>query len=782
MSAGPLGGEGSGLVIGSQSPDAPSEFTALEEIQRRVLWLATNMIHHANKVRPNSSGIKVGGHQASSASVVTIMTALFFDFMRAGDKLSVKPHASPVLHAIHYLLGNLDREYLTQLRAFHGLQAYPSRTKDPDPVDFSTGSVGLGSVAPNFAALVDRFQQARFGRPTGQHSRFISLLGDAELDEGSIWEAVAEPALAGLDNLIWIIDVNRQSLDRIVPGIRVTQLEDMFTANGWSVIEAKYGRRLRQAFNSARGEGLRQAIDRMSNEQYQLLLRSPGERVADVLGEATPDVPEIELPGLIADLGGHDFGAIREALAIADAAPGPAVVFAYTIKGWGLPFAGDPLNHSALLADSDMIHLRQKLGIPELNEWPALQWDSEGGRLAAERRELLKVSPRHTSTPIELPDELAARYTGNLSTQQVFGQLMTGLARVNSESVSRIVTVSPDVATSTNLAGWINKVGVWEETPKDDPFSEQGTRLIRWKRHPAGQHIELGISETNLLMLLGQLGLAEEMFGQPLLPIGTLYDPFIARALDAYIYSVYSGGRFVLVGTPSGVTLAPEGGAHQSVLTPNVGLSIPQVTYWEPCFARELEWILIEALRALHRDSNPSSSYLRLSTLPIDQALFPDGQDRGDLRQSVLSGVYKIRDMAREPGARPGNRVDIWATGVMVPIALRASEDLSADGVYANVYNCVSPGLVFRSWQGSVHRAMEHLSPVPGGEGAPVVTVIDGHPSALAWIGSMLGVRTYPLGVSDFGQSGLPNELHAHFAIDSDSICYASYVALGGKV
>lgn len=353
-----------------------SDIAALNEIQDRVLWLATNMVHHANKVRPNASGIKVGGHQASSASVVTIMTELFFDFMRAGDKLSVKPHASPVLHAIQYLLGNLDRDYLTKLRAFHGLQAYPSRTKDPDPVDFSTGSVGLGSVAPNFAALVDRFTQARFGVRPGQRSRFISLLGDAELDEGSVWEAVAEPALAGLDNLLWIVDVNRQSLDRVIPGIRVRQLEAMFTANGWTVVEAKYGRRLRDAFTHTHGAELRLAIDQMSNEQYQLLLRSPAERIADVLGEATPDVLDDDLPGLIADLGGHDFGVLREALLTADAAPGPAVLFAYTVKGWGLNFAGDPLNHSALLADGDVAVLRQTLGIPLLDEWPSLPADS----------------------------------------------------------------------------------------------------------------------------------------------------------------------------------------------------------------------------------------------------------------------------------------------------------------------------------------------------------------------------------------------------------------------
>jgi pyruvate dehydrogenase E1 component len=752
---------------------------ALEEIQRRVLWLATNMIHHANKVRPNPSGLKVGGHQASSASSVTILTELFFDFMRNGDRLSVKPHASPVLHSIQYILGNLDRAYMTQLRAFHGLQAYPSQTKDPDPVDFSTGSVGLGSVAPNFAALVDRLVRARFGKGSTPVPRFISFLGDAELDEGSIWEAIAEPALAGLDNLIWIVDMNRQSLDRVVPGIRVRQLEAMFSANGWTVIEAKYGRRLLDAFAAPGGARLRTAIDEMPNEQYQLLLRSSGEFIAETLGDATPDLPDAELLALIADLGGHDFEVLREALDTAEAAKGPAVVFAYTIKGWGLSIAGDPMNHSAMISDSDLAELRQKLRVPDSDDWPRLEPDTAGGRLAATRAKVLAAAAAPSVSHVQLPRDLGRQYSGSVSTQQMFGQILTALAGVAPEAANRIVTVSPDVSTSTNLGGWINKVGLWDPHARADPFSRLGPRLINWKQEPSGQHIELGISETNLLMMLGQLGLAGEVIGEPLFPIGTLYDPFVARALDAYIYGVYAGARFLLVGTPSGVTLAFEGGAHQSVITPNIGISMPRVLYWEPCFAQELEWILLDALNAMHRSAEPESSYLRLSTLPVQQSGFPDG-DREDLQRSVLSGVYRIRDRAGLPGARPNNRVDIWATGVMVPEALKASDELLEDGIYASVYNCVSPGLIYRRWQRSVHSAMDHLAPIAGAGSAPVITVLDGHPSALAWVGSMLGVRSYPLGVTDFGQSGLPGELHAHFQIDHESISYAAYVALGG--
>ncbi len=202
------------------------DLEVLEEIAQRVLWLSTRIVDAANRERETADGVKVGGHQASSASLVTAMTALWFAHLDAPDRVSVKPHASPVFHAIQYLLGNLDRSYLTRLRQAGGLQSYPSRTKDPDPVDFSTGSVGLGAAAPLFAAVARRYVDAHFGpRPA---SRFVALLGDAELDEGNVWEAIADPATQGLGNVMWIVDFNRQSLDRVVPGIRIQQWSQQF--------------------------------------------------------------------------------------------------------------------------------------------------------------------------------------------------------------------------------------------------------------------------------------------------------------------------------------------------------------------------------------------------------------------------------------------------------------------------------------------------------------------------------------------------------------------------
>jgi pyruvate dehydrogenase E1 component len=356
---------------------SPDELAGLESIQKRILWLATNMIHHANHVRPNPDKSKIGGHQASSASMVSILTALYFHFLKSGDRVAVKPHASPIYHSIQYLLGNLPQEYLTTLREYKGLQAYPSRTKDPDPVDFSTGSVGLGASAPAFAALGHLYALKQFGSVTSR--RFVALLGDAELDEGNVWETVAEEALRGLGNLLWIVDLNRQSLDRIVPGIKATQLKRHFEVGGWRVLEVKYGQKLQALFERPNGELLRRRIDEMPNEEYQSLFRLDGATLrqklvrceyGDTLRELLDVVPDAELPDVIANLGGHDLNALLEVLQQADEERDtPTVIFAYTVKGWGLPMAGDRLNHSALLTEKQLGEVREKLNVPLGDDW-----------------------------------------------------------------------------------------------------------------------------------------------------------------------------------------------------------------------------------------------------------------------------------------------------------------------------------------------------------------------------------------------------------------------------
>src|SRR6266851_2408128 len=616
---------------------------ALERIQERVLWLATRMIHEANHVRPSADHTKVGGHQASSASVVSILTALYFgDWLRAGDRVSIKPHASPVFHALQYLLGNLDRRYLTTLREFGGLQAYPSRTKDPDPVDFSTGSVGLGAAAPLFAALADRYAATHFRADQSDPTRrFIALVGDAELDEGNVWEAISDETIRGtrLGNVLWIIDLNRQSLDRVIPGIKVQEMEALFNGIGWQVLEAKYGRRLQAAFKRPGGAALRRRIDEMPNEEYQDLVRLAGaearERVIsgpsserDALTKCLKHTTDEDLPALLGDLGGHDLAELLNAFRKADSQSGqPTVLFAYTMKGWGLPFAGDPLNHSALMSPEQIEALRLKLSVPADDEWACFRADSKEGRVCqAAARRLYPHGPRPPlqTSPVrasDVPDSLPSRAKGNISTQEVFGNALVELSRLGGPVAERIVTASPDVTISTNLGGWVNRTGVWAENPWQAPATAV-PRLLRWEPGPGGQHIELGISEMNLFMLLGQLGLSHELNGELLLPVGTVYDPFVCRGLDALIYSAYSGSKFVFAGTPAGVTLSPEGGAHQSAVTPSIGLELPNLRLYEPCFARETEWCFLNGLRECLDRENGLSTYLRLSTRSIEQAPF----------------------------------------------------------------------------------------------------------------------------------------------------------------
>jgi len=272
-------------------PGQDVDLEALDAVARRVLWLATAIVHHANRVRPNPSGIKVGGHQASSASMVSLMTALWFAHLRAPDRVSVKPHASPVLHAINYLLGGLDASYLPRLREYGGLQSYPSRTKDPDPVDYSTGSVGIGATAPIWGALAHRYVAGHFDVPRG--GRQIALLGDAELDEGAVWEAIADPMVARLGEVLWVVDLNRQSLDRVVPDIAAGRLRSMFEAAGWHAETVKYGRVLGELFARDGGEALRERIDAMGNEEYQRLLRADDEQLRDRLPAGDPAIDRL---------------------------------------------------------------------------------------------------------------------------------------------------------------------------------------------------------------------------------------------------------------------------------------------------------------------------------------------------------------------------------------------------------------------------------------------------------------------------------------------------------
>lgn len=769
-----------------RSPD----IDVLREIEQRVLWLATRMIDVAN--RRGNTEVKVGGHQASCASMVSIMTALWFGHIGGDDKVAVKPHAAPVYHAIKYLTGELDRSYLTTLREFGGLQAYPSRTKDPDVADFSTGSVGLGAVAPLFSAVARRYLESHFDPLP--NSRFIATVGDAELDEGNVWEAIADPVTSGLGNVMIVVDLNRQSLDRVVPGIQATRLKSFFNDSGWHVAETKYGSQLSAAFARPGGEALRAHIDDMSNEAYQALFTLAADELRSRLFEgadpavrsALDDLPPAELKTLVTDLGGHDLELLVDTFrSCDDVTDRPSVVFAYTVKGWGLPMAGDPLNHAALLSEDQIHALRQKVGLTGDDEWDRFEDGTPAALLCESVGSEINNQPPGDRHRVEIPASLSAPTTGGeISTQEAFGRVLT---RLGSSSVlaDRIVTAAPDVSISTNLGGWINKKGVYSHREQDDHGG--AGRLLKWAPSPAGQHIELGISEMNLFMLLGQLGLSHEHHGEFLLPIGTVYDPFVLRGLDALIYGLYNGSRFIVAGTPSGVSLAPEGGAHQSSITASVGAELPGIQYVEPAFASEVDWLVADGLAQLMAP-NGESLYLRLSTRPIDQGPFGAAVERfGEegLRKRVVAGGYRLIDGA--DSGRPA--ATIVTTGVMMPEALGAANELDEEGIDCSVVHLTSPDRVFRSWQRRYKRGASEGTTVrgaslihqlipPSERARPIVSVQDASSHSLSWIGSALGTRQIPLGVDRFGESGTIADLHDATGISTGNIVNAALIAV----
>lgn len=762
--------------------DLAIRLNTLAEVERKVLWLSTAIIAAANAPdRKDPDGLKVGGHQASSASMVTIMTALWFTELTRDDRISVKPHASPVLHAINYLLGELSPLQLGTLRAFKGLQSYPSRSKDPDTVDYSTGSVGIGATAPIWGAIARRYAADTAGRPR-QSGRQYSLVGDAELDEGAVWEAVLDPAVSELGEIVWIVDFNRQSLDRVVPNISATRLQAMFAAAGWQVITLKYGHLLQELFGRPGGEHLKARIDGMSNPEYQRMLRYPPpelrERIAGSdsgaaqIRELLVQVPDDEMPRIIAGLGGHDLGGLIDAFGEIDDTR-PTVIFAYTVKGNGLPSAGHPQNHSNLLTPEQLAGVAGELGESVADPWRRFEPGSDAALLCARTAERLQRDPVELAAPPAVPQDFGREITGHSSTQQALGRLLLDLTRVAPETSRRVVTVAPDVASSTNLGGWLNKAGVWSSAEKRNWFADDGETILHWDERPTGQHIELGIAEVNLVSLLGELGATWSRWGEPVFPIGTLYDPFVTRALEPWSFGVYGGGQSILIGTPSGVTLAAEGGAHQSIISPSIGIEQPGVVSFEPAFVQDFEWCMLDALSRLGRPDG-SSSYFRLSSRMLEQtmaAIPHDPAARERRRQQSVAGGYALQ-RASQPA------VTLVGMGALVPEVLASAARLTELGVACDVVCVTSADRLYRSARARQGHGDGDAAVIervlPAHRAVPMVTVLDGHPHSLAFLATVRNVPSINLGVTDFGQTGTLQELYRANEIGPDAIVHAA--------
>ncbi len=779
----------------------------LRELEKKVLWLASWTIHNANHLRADTDGLKVGGHQASSASLASIMTALYFDALRPADRVAVKPHASPIFHAIQYLLGHQTRERLETFRGYKGAQSYPSRTKDADDVDFSTGSVGLGVAQTLFSSLTQDYVRAHGWGTDRPEGRMIALVGDAELDEGNIFEAILEGWKHGLRNCWWIVDYNRQSLDAVVREGLWQRFETLFRDFGWDVVILKYGTLLESAFKEPGGDKLRAWIDNCPNQFYSALVFGGGgawrkrlnedfagdNAVRDLIGKRNDD----ELARLMTNLAGHDLPTLRAAFHAVDH-DRPVCFLCYTIKGYNLPFAGHKDNHAGLMTPAQMETFRQANNVRPGHEWDKF----EGLALPAQRlQQFLDKVPfaqggeRRLKAPeIDLPEEFPAPKQAVMATQTGFGQVLNELGRGASGFADRIVTCSPDVTVSTNLGPWVNRRGLFAHEAMADVFKrERIPSTFTWEFSPKGQHIELGIAEANLFILLSALGLSHSINGVRLLPVGTLYDPFIARGLDQLNYACYQDARFMVVATPSGITLAGEGGAHQSISEPLIGLAQDGLAAFEPAYVDELSVIMRWAFAYMQksggetsernwlRDETGGSVYLRLSTRPVEQI---QRAMTDELRQAIVDGAY----WQRKPG--PNAQVVVAYTGAVAPEAIQAVGLMAEDRRDVGLLAVTSADRLNAGWtaaqrareRGLVH-ARSHierlLAAVPAHCG--IVTVLDGHPATLAWLGAVAGHRTRALGVEHFGQTGALADLYRHYGIDANAIVAAAEAIAPGR-
>jgi pyruvate dehydrogenase E1 component len=790
-------------LIETSQPISSESLALLRDLKRKILWLSSWTIHNANHLRDNGGGLKVGGHQASSASCASIMTALYLHALRPEDRVAVKPHASPIFHAIQYLLGHQSRDNLENFRAFGGAQSYPSRTKDADDVDFSTGSVGLGVAMTAFASLVQDYVRAKGLGGEWPEGRMVAVVGDAELDEGNIYECLLECWKHRIRNCWWVIDYNRQSLDAVVSDRLFNKVAGLFETMGWEVITLKYGRLLERLFAEPGGDRLRDWIDSCPNTLYSALTFQGGDAwrrqlQADLSGadetlQLIARYDDDELAEIMTNLGGHDLETLVEAFANAPSGK-PVCFIAYTVKGHGLPFQGHKDNHAGLMNVPQMETFRDANAIVPGREWDkfagmrhdtdALQAFLDAVPFAAKGTRALKAD-RVSVDKIEIP-----KASGAASTQEGFGRILAELSRSDTELAKRIVTTSPDVTVSTNLGPWVNQRGLFARKEREDIFKERGlVSAQQWRMSRDGQHIELGIAENNLFLMLAAAGLSHSLFGERLIPIGTLYDPFIQRGLDALNYACYQDARFILVATPSGITLAPEGGAHQSIGTPLIGMAQDGLASFEPAFLDELAVIMQWSFDYVQRegesgddatssgwlrDEKGGSVYLRLSTRPVDQTprtMTPQ------LEHDIIQGGYWLRP------PEPGTNLILAYTGAVAPEAIQAAGLLAEKYRGLGVLAITSADRLSAGWhaadrareRGEKH-ASSHVEDLLGqaSRDAGVVTLIDGHPETLSWLGAVCGHKVRALGVEHFGQSASLGELYAHHGLNADAILAAA--------
>jgi pyruvate dehydrogenase E1 component len=616
----------------------------------------------------------------------------------------------------------------------------------------------------------------------------IALMGDAELDEGNIYEALIEAYKHDIRNCWWIVDYNRQSLDSTTADRMFRRFDDIFETCGWRVVTLKHGKLQRETFARPGGQALADWIETCPNADYAALTFKGGaawrERLNADLAHDPRALKLVEshddeaLQRLMTTLGGHCLETLCEAF---DSAPDErnTLFIAYTIKGHGLPLAGHKDNHAGLMTPAQIAGLRAQLGIAEGEEWAP--YAGLGANVAAELEAFVQASPiaakraDRPHQPLPVP-AVPAPEGAEQSTQGAFGRILFELAKGDHPLAARILTTSPDVTVSTNLGAFVNSRGLFRRQDLPDVFRLAGVPSPqKWQGTPAGQHVELGIAEHNLFLMLAAAGLAAPLFGQRLIPIGTLYDPFIARGLDALNYACYQDARFLLVATPSGLTLGAEGGAHQSINPPLIALGQPGLTHYEPATADELACLMEHAFHHLQAPDG-GSLYLRLSTRPIAQ---PPRADAGWKTGAIEGAYWRIPPAAPQPLA-------LVVMGALLPEALAAHGLLAEDLPGLGLLQVTSPARLHRDWsaardarargQAATAPIERLLAPLPSGAG--LITLCDAAPASLSWLGAVRGQRVHPLGVGRFGQTGTLPDLYREYRLDTDAILDAAAALL----
>lgn len=775
----------------------------------------------------------------------------------------------------------------------HVFQSYHSAYDSDHHNFFPSGTVGIPPVNAGYLALAYRFAKDHGYNVPEAH--FWAVCGDSEFREGSMYEAIPDFAEREIGNLTWIVDYNRQSLDghritnkTIMDGTDAVRMERMMRANGWDVIQVQHGHKRLELFKKPGGESFRNFLENeLEDFEFQaLLLVTDMKALKKGIAKEHPhmkkffdSVTDEELYGALRDMGGHDMFALAEAMLESKKNPRkPTLIVAHTIKGWNLRCAASPGNHSALPAEEEVDELREKQGLKKDRLFERFSDSSPEGQYLKKRGEqlhseikeqnkiktdnqnfFLEQFQKHGELPPSL--EISTKMASYPHTQWMLGQLTAKLTRIsntpwnekelaaNQKALTAqekpwkipgelLVSMAPDVGTSTNLNpamdGKIFGATVVKDFETDLGVKDNKVPDVVPGEEVSDRFLRFEIAEGNVMSCVGSFGRMRDTLGIPLMPLMTVYDFFIKRALDQYFYNLYWKSSFILVGTPSGITLSPEGAQHGW----KSDIQIPNQITWEPFFCAELDWILCESIRRHFLNDNQGRNgvlirgvtrgieqkdflkYLRMqarfktsSDTTLSRAGFPlegavdesqvesadESQIMNQVRTDVLNGAYFLIDYRGYAGYEPGdNVVHIFSMGSLTTEAIKASEALLTKGIYANVIVVTSPDLLCgiqaheNDYQylkndlgvtGDLHvHPIEQLNGhefvTVAGRRVPIVSVHDGEAGLLDNLGSIVGVKQVSLAVRHHSKCGRPDEIYAYHNLDWKSVVEACGKAL----